>query len=219
MEDRLLKDVHRHSGSCFCLPKQTVQAEFICGTYSYYHYGCDGFDDRGWGCGYRTLQTLCSWIQNKEFEREIEASSPPSLPEIQEALVSMGDKPKKFIGSKDWIGSFEACICIDYFYNVPCKVEHIRNGGELKNVIPMLKQHFKIIGSPVMMGGESDTSSKCILGVAEGILTSLLILDPHFYGQSTKDIIQAEGWVKWRPLDSFVESSFYNLCLPQYKIK
>lgn len=38
--------------------KITVQ-----GTYEYWHYGCDGLDDRGWGCGYRTLQTICSWIR------------------------------------------------------------------------------------------------------------------------------------------------------------
>ena len=30
----------------------------IKGSYSYYHYMCDQFDDRGWGCGYRTLQEL-----------------------------------------------------------------------------------------------------------------------------------------------------------------
>ena len=30
--------------------------------YEYWHYLCDGFDDRGWGCGYRTLQTIASWI-------------------------------------------------------------------------------------------------------------------------------------------------------------
>ena len=30
--------------------------------YDYWHYCCDTFDDRGWGCGYRTLQTIASWI-------------------------------------------------------------------------------------------------------------------------------------------------------------
>ena len=33
--------------------------------YEYWHYYCDGFDDRGWGCGYRTLQTIVSWIINR----------------------------------------------------------------------------------------------------------------------------------------------------------
>ena len=33
--------------------------------YEYWHYCCDSFDDRGWGCGYRTLQTIASWIINR----------------------------------------------------------------------------------------------------------------------------------------------------------
>ena len=36
--------------------------ELIKGKYTYYHYECDGFNDSGWGCGYRTLQTIISWI-------------------------------------------------------------------------------------------------------------------------------------------------------------
>ena len=33
--------------------------------YDYWHYVCDNFDDRGWGCGYRTLQTIASWTINR----------------------------------------------------------------------------------------------------------------------------------------------------------
>ena len=32
------------------------EISLIKGNYEYYHYICDQFDDRGWGCGYRTLQ-------------------------------------------------------------------------------------------------------------------------------------------------------------------
>ena len=42
----------------------------------------------------------------------------PSLLEIQEALVKMGDKPVTFAGSRQWIGSYEVCLCLDFFYNV-----------------------------------------------------------------------------------------------------
>ena len=45
------------------LPKgEVVLSELVSGDYEYWHYGCDGVDDRGWGCGYRTLQTIASWI-------------------------------------------------------------------------------------------------------------------------------------------------------------
>ena len=42
----------------------------------------------------------------------------PSILKIQEALVKMGDKPGKFAGSRQWIGSYEVCLCLDFFYNV-----------------------------------------------------------------------------------------------------
>lgn len=42
----------------------------------------------------------------------------PSLLEIQEALVQMEDKPGRFAGSRQWIGSYEVCLCLDFFYDV-----------------------------------------------------------------------------------------------------
>ncbi len=37
---------------------------------------------------------------------------------IQQGLVAMGDKPDTFLGSRNWIGSFEVCITIDHLYDV-----------------------------------------------------------------------------------------------------
>lgn len=42
----------------------------------------------------------------------------PSLPEIQEILVAMGDKEQKFVNSRDWIGSVEVGLVIDKLYDV-----------------------------------------------------------------------------------------------------
>ena len=42
----------------------------------------------------------------------------PSLREIQETLVKIGDKPPGFVGSRDWIGSFEACLVLDRLFSV-----------------------------------------------------------------------------------------------------
>ena len=42
----------------------------------------------------------------------------PSLREIQEALVEIGDKPPNFVGSRDWIGTFEACLVLDHLFSV-----------------------------------------------------------------------------------------------------
>ena len=47
----------------------------IKGRCVYYHYLCDGVDDRGWGCGYRTLQALCSFCvecRDRTHKREVD---------------------------------------------------------------------------------------------------------------------------------------------------
>ncbi|XP_048251745.1 ufm1-specific protease 1-like [Haliotis rufescens] len=91
----------------------------VTGDYDYYHYGCDGVDDRGWGCGYRTLQTLCSWVHRQPMGAGGATSHPvPSITDIQKALVAMEDKGQAFLGSRDWIGSVEVALCVDFFFQV-----------------------------------------------------------------------------------------------------
>ena len=42
----------------------------------------------------------------------------PSIGDIQKGLVMMQDKPIEFDGSREWIGTVEVALIIDYFYNV-----------------------------------------------------------------------------------------------------
>ncbi|CAK1550773.1 unnamed protein product [Leptosia nina] len=183
------------------------------GNYEYYHYLCDGFDDRGWGCGYRTLQTICSWM-NHNLQKKCPV---PTVKEIQTILVDMEDKPKSFLNSREWIGSFEVCLVIDKLYDVPCKIIHVNQGDALNSIVEQLKTHFQRFGSPVMMGGDVDCSSKGIMGIhVNGDDSRLLVVDPHYVGkEQTKEFLHKKGWVKWQPLKDFLSSSFYNLCLPQ----
>ncbi|MEQ2189525.1 hypothetical protein GOODEAATRI_026131, partial [Goodea atripinnis] len=61
---------------------------FVQGIYSYHHYMQDRLDDNGWGCAYRSLQTICSWFQQQGYvERCV-----PSHKEIQQGseLASKG---------------------------------------------------------------------------------------------------------------------------------
>lgn len=37
------------------------------GVYEYYHYAQGGVDDRGWGCAYRSLQTIWSWAWHQRL--------------------------------------------------------------------------------------------------------------------------------------------------------
>ena len=138
---------------------------------------------KGWGCGYRTLQTICSWLclQKKSASDD----QVPTIPQIQAMLVDMEDKPAAFKGSRHWIGSFEVqislmshfpffflkifiipkvCLIVDKLFDVPCKIIHVASGLELDKHFHAIEQHFDRFGSPVMMGGDQDASSKGILG-------------------------------------------------------
>ncbi|KAL8569348.1 hypothetical protein ACOMHN_014032 [Nucella lapillus] len=332
-------------------PGAPPTVSLVKGHYEYWHYCCDGTDDRGWGCGYRTLQTVCSWVRLQRLHSPHPAPPPPdghhpspplssstphtlhtcasadshtskdghpkhddiisvigsgditscgddvevkhddiisvigsgditscgddvevkhddiisvigsgdissdvescdgsqgqgqgaplacsqraghrtdrssahtnkvprvpSLPGIQRALVDMGDKPAHFVGSRQWIGSYEVCLCLDFFYDVPCKILHVSRGADLRHHLATLYTHFSTLGGPVMMGGDSDASSKGIMGVCMDP-AALLVVDPHYSGCAPAvGGLQGAGWVKWVLLSDFHPMSFYNLCLPQ----
>lgn len=205
-------------------PKDVVvdSIHLVKGDYLYYHYGCDGFDDRGWGCGYRTLQTLCSWCRYQQLAHPqhdgSQVADVPSLRLVQQLLVSMGDKPEGFVDSREWIGSVEVGLIVDQLYNVPCKIVHFSSGLDLCDRISVLEEHFLKTGSPIMIGGDSDSSSKCLLGTCQAADGKyMLILDPHYYGPDPdqKALIES-SMLLWRRVDSFMVDSFYNMCLPQY---
>ncbi|KAK1344942.1 hypothetical protein QTO34_013646 [Cnephaeus nilssonii] len=107
----------------------------LSGHYLYYHYGCDGLDDRGWGCGYRTLQTLCSWPHGRPV-------GVPGLMDVQAALEDMGDKPPGFRGSRDWIGCVEASLCLEYFRGPQGRLCHVPRGAGLQGELERLHSHF-----------------------------------------------------------------------------
>jgi hypothetical protein len=72
-----------------------IQASIsVKGDYIYFHYMQDGFNDAGWGCAYRSLQTLFSWFLLNGYTTK----PVPSIPDIQKLLVEIGDKQPKFIG-------------------------------------------------------------------------------------------------------------------------
>lgn len=184
------------------------------GQVHYFHYGVAGsVDDRGWGCGYRTLQTISAYIS----QRKTGKAQAPSLPDIQSQLVRLKDKPESFLGSREWIGTFEAFLVIDDLFDVPCKILHASpNAGGLRSLLPQLQQHFDSSqgggGCPGMIGGDADAASKCVLGVSGD---SLLIADPHFWNGSISDVT-LDNWITWKNVDTdFCDSSMYNVCLPQ----
>ena len=210
--------------------KSLKDVRVVKGKYKYFHYNCDFHDDIGWGCGYRTTQMICSWIneqilyESKRYNLDnIIVNNVPTVLDIQKILVQSGDKDSSFLGSREWIGCFETSIVIDTLYNVPCKILHC-SSGELVKHADALIEHFKSFASPIAVGGDLDNASKGILGVGVSKKDSkphFLVTNPHFVSSGPNKLAELfDGkWIEWRAVDSFDTESFYNLCLPQLKAK
>lgn len=211
----LLKDVH------IGIPGSGVSGgsvSLIQGSYEYHHYLQDGFDDSGWGCAYRSLQTIISWFRLQHYT----SIDVPSHREIQQTLVQIGDKDPSFIGSREWIGAIELSFVLDKLLGASCKVINVRSGAELPEKCRELALHFETQGTPIMIGG--GVLAYTLLGIdyneASGDC-AFLILDPHYTGNEDIKKIVNGGWCGWkRAVDSkgkhfFLHDKFYNLLLPQ----
>ncbi|CAF2110342.1 unnamed protein product [Brassica oleracea var. botrytis] len=210
-----LKEVH------IGIPSSGVSegvASVIQGSYEYYHYLQDSFDDSGWGCAYRSLQTIISWFRLQHYT----SVSVPSHREIQQTLVEIGDKDPSFVGSREWIGAIELSFVLDKLLGVSCKIMNFRSGSELPEKCRELALHFETQGTPIMIGG--GVLAYTLLGVDydEGSGDcAFLILDPHYTGGEDHKKIVNGGWCGWKKaIDSkgksfFLHNKFYNLLLPQ----
>ncbi|EEF51875.1 probable Ufm1-specific protease [Ricinus communis] len=211
----LLKDVH------LGIPSSGVSGGIVAlvqGSYDYHHYLQDGFDDSGWGCAYRSLQTIISWFRLQHYT-SIEV---PSHREIQQSLVEIGDKDPSFIGSRDWIGAIELSFVLDKLLGVTSKIINVRSGAELLEKCRELALHFETQGTPIMIGG--GVLAYTLLGVHYNEVSgdcAFLILDPHYTGNDEHKKIINGGWCGWKKaVDSkgksfFLHDKFYNLLLPQ----
>nr|XP_004299176.2 PREDICTED: probable Ufm1-specific protease isoform X2 [Fragaria vesca subsp. vesca] len=211
----LLKDVH------IGIPSSGVSGgsvSLVQGSYEYYHYLQDGFNDSGWGCAYRSLQTIISWFRLQHYT----SIDVPLHREIQQSLVEIGDKDPSFIGSREWIGAIELSFVLDKLLGVSCKVMNFRSGAEVPEKCRELALHFENQGTPIMIGG--GVLAYTLLGVdyndASGDC-AFLILDPHYTGNDEHKKIVNGGWCGWKKaVDSkgksfFLHDKFYNLLLPQ----
>ncbi|XP_078435785.1 peptidase C78, ubiquitin fold modifier-specific peptidase 1/ 2 isoform X1 [Wolffia australiana] len=211
----LLKDVHIDISS---RGVSGGLVSLIQGSYEYYHYLQNGFDDNGWGCAYRSLQTIVSWFRLQNYT-SIEV---PSHREIQQALVEIGDKELSFVGSHEWIGAIELSFVLDKLLGVSCRIMNVRSGAELPEKCRELAMHFETQGTPVMIGG--GVLAYTLLGVDYNDVTgdcAFLILDPHYTGIDEVKRVVNGGWCGWKKaVDSrgksfFLSDKFYNLLLPQ----
>lgn len=183
----------------------------IKGDYRYYHYRKDE-NDKGWGCAYRSLQTLVSWCL---LNIRPDIKHPPTFYQIQKALVISGDKPKNFLNSRKWIGSIEVSTVLNELYQIQSKIVHVSKGDQMAEQCRMLISHFDKGGGPVMIGGGvlAHTIIGCKLNQQTGE-SHYLILDPHYIGPDKIEPIINTGNVAWKPLEFWDKKSFYNMCIP-----
>ncbi|CAL2040099.1 unnamed protein product [Caenorhabditis brenneri] len=182
------------------------------GPYNYHHYMQDGIDDSGWGCAYRSFQTIWSWfILNGYTEKSV-----PSHRDIQQTLVTIGDKEQKFVGSRQWIGSTEINYVLNELLKIECRFITTNSGAEVVERVRELARHFETAGTPVMIGG--NMLAHTILGVDFNENTGeskFLILDPHYTGSEDIKTITSKGWCAWKPASFWSTDHFYNMVLPQ----
>eukprot|EP00850_Spirogloea_muscicola_P020334 SM000212S06927 [mRNA] locus=s212:239709:245246:- [translate_table: standard] len=194
------------------------QPSLIQGSYQYFHYMQDRMDDNGWGCAYRSLQTIMSWFLLQHYT----GLAVPNHRSIQQTLVDIGDKPPSFVGSCQWIGAIELSYVLDQLLGVTCRILNIQSGADMPSKGRELAHHFDTKGTPVMIGG--GVLAYTLLGVDYNEMTgecAFLILDPHYTGGEDLKTIRSGGWCGWKSAvtekgkDFFVRDAFYNLLLPQ----
>ncbi|KAK0158922.1 hypothetical protein PV328_009859 [Microctonus aethiopoides] len=182
------------------------------GLYAYHHYQQDSFNDSGWGCAYRSLQTIFSWFRLQGYTDQ----PIPTHRTIQKCLVDIGDKPPNFIGSNQWIGSTEVGFVLETLLGITVRVLCAATGNKMTDLNWNLKEHFDTQGIPVMIGG--GVLAHTILGIRYNENTKetqWLILDPHYEGTENLSTIVNRGWCGWKNEDFWKKDAFYNMCLPQ----
>ena len=175
----------------------------------------DNFDDNGWGCAYRSLQTCVSWYRMQHYT----CASVPSILDIQRLLKRIDEAHQEIeIGSRKWIGTVEGMYLLQEYLKVDCKMMYCQDATDMASQAPQMLQHLETEGTPIMMGAGMYAYTLVGLCFDSDIGdVAYLIVDPHYTGQDDLKQILSKGWVGWKNLDFFEKStdgSFINCCMP-----
>lgn len=185
--------------------------------YEYFHYNIDGIRDSGWGCAYRSIQTVMSWFLNNSscIDRVL------SIVDMQRLLRRIDYAHSDLeVGSNRWIGCMEASHILSEISSgkISCRILHANSLFELKRyILDDVQQHLVEQGSPVMVG--AGDFAYTIIGVSSES-GSILVLDPHFNGADSQNAL-SKGYIGWMNVEKLfrwtkISSGFINICLPFY---
>ena len=71
---------------------------------------------------------------------------------LLQVLTEVGDKEPPFVGSKQWIGSFEVSIVLNHLLGVTSRITNVPSGADMGSLGRELLRHFEEEGTPVMIG-------------------------------------------------------------------
>jgi hypothetical protein len=189
-------------------------------NYDYYHYNVDGYNDIGWGCAYRSIHTIVSWLRYN-FPHLVDRV--PGIVDIQTRLKEIDYAHANMsIGSNAWIGCLEASTVIQDLSGgqISCRILHACNPDDLeKYIMNEVRDNFVNFGAPVMVG--AGDYAFVIAGVS-AVTRQVLILDPHYIQANGNDPIK-KGIVGWKSIRKHFDfkktnasSGFMNICIPLF---
>ena len=119
-------------------PPPTAHCAMVTRSYAYHHYAGppDHFNDCGWGCAYRSCQTLLSSLLGTEAQI-------PTVNQLQSTLVEIGDKPPRFHGSRDWIGSTEVGLLVQQLAGHEFRILMLAEHESIASKVGSFAEHFR----------------------------------------------------------------------------
>jgi hypothetical protein len=120
--------------------KDKFSQYYVKGLYEYYHYGDHNFNDQGWGCAYRSLETLLSWFR---LQQKLKLLTVPTVQEIQN-IIDLIDctSDQKLSNSKTWIGATEVSWVVKKLTGFDCRILHIKDGKDIVEQAEMFRDHL-----------------------------------------------------------------------------
>ncbi|EFJ19119.1 hypothetical protein SELMODRAFT_419450 [Selaginella moellendorffii] len=153
-------------------------------SYEYCHYLQDRMDDKGWGCAYRSLQTIMSWfrLQHYTFMKE-----PSHRNRRQGAFFCWISR----MGSSDRVKLCTRQTSRGDFEDTKREQIYRKNAGSLRHILARKALQKLNTGGGVL--------AYTLLGVDYNKLTgesAFLILDPYYTGGEDLKSIRSGGWCR-----------------------